>query len=122
MQDLATRNAELEQDLAQQREEIAQQREEIAQLKALVVELREELNRHSGNSSKPPSSDSPSQREKNRQKRKRRATKRRRGGQPGHQGRCRELLPKEEVDAVEDHYLRLSTTYQQRIADTRRGV
>lgn len=111
MQDLATRNAELEQKLAQQREEIAQQREEnaqqrekIAQLEALVVELREELNRHSGNSSKPPSSDSPSQREKNRQKRKRRATKRRRGGQPGHKGRCRELLAADEIDAVKDHY------------------
>jgi thymidylate synthase ThyX/uncharacterized coiled-coil protein SlyX len=105
VQDLATRNAELEQRLAQQREEIAQQREEIAQLKALVVELREELNRHSGNSSKPPSSDSPSQREKNREKRKRRsAKKRRRGGQPGHKGRCRKLLPEDEVDAFVHHY------------------
>ena len=73
MQELATRNAELEQQLARQREENAQQREEIAELKALVVELREELNRHSGNSSKPPSRDSPSQRAKNRQKHKRRA-------------------------------------------------
>ena len=112
MQDLATRNAELEKKLAQQREEIAQQREEIAhqreeiaQLKAVVVELREELNRHSGNSSKPPSSDSPSQREKNRQKRQRRADKKRkRGGQPGHKGRCRELLAADDVDLVEDHY------------------
>lgn len=111
MQDLATRNAELEQKLAQQREEItlqreenAQQREEIAQLKALVVELREELNRHSGNSSRPPSSDSPSQREKNRQKRKRRGAKKRRGGQPGHKGRCRELLAEDDVDAFKDHY------------------
>jgi transposase len=111
VQDLATLIAELEQERAQlrellhqQREQNGQQREEIAELKALVVELREELNRHSGNSSRPPSSDSPSQREKNRQKRKRRATKKRRGGQPGHKGRCRELLPKDEVDAVKDHY------------------
>jgi transposase len=112
VQDLATRNAELEKKLAQQREEIAQQREEIAQqrekiaqLEALIVALREELNRHSGNSSKPPSSDSPSQREKNRQKRQRRADKKRkRGGQPGHKGRCRELLAADDVDHVEDHY------------------
>ncbi len=98
MQDAATHNAELEQELAEAREL-------IVQLQALVVELREQLNRHSGNSSKPPSSDSPSQREKNRQKRKRRAAKKRkRGGQPGHKGRCRELLTEDEVDAFEDHY------------------
>jgi transposase len=98
VQDTATRIAELERLL-----EAA--REENVQLKALVVELQEQLNRHSGNSSKPPSSDSPSQREKNRQKRRRRGQKkRRRGGQPGHQGRCRELLPEDEVDTFQDHY------------------
>lgn len=98
MQDAATRNAELEQELAEAREL-------IVQLQALVVELREQLDRHSGNSSMPPSSDSPSQREKNRQKRKRRAAKKRkRGGQPGHKGRCRALLPEDEVDTFEDHY------------------
>lgn len=96
MQDAATRIAELEQELAEAREQ-------IAQLKALVADLQEQLNRHSGNSSKPPSSDSPSQREKNRQKRKRRAAKKR-GGQPGHKGRYRALLPEDEVDAIEDHY------------------
>ncbi len=105
MQDEATRIAELEAERAGLREIIEQQREQIAQLKALVVELQEQLNRHSGNSSKPPSSDSPSQREKNRQKRKRRAAKKRkRGGQPGHKGRCRVLLSEDEVDTFEDHY------------------
>lgn len=112
MQAESTRVAELErrlldahQENAAQREENAAQREEIAQLRALVVELREELSHHSGNSSKPPSSDSPSQREKNRRKRKRRGTmKRKRGGQPGHKGRCRELLPEGEVDAFEHHF------------------
>jgi len=91
VRDEATRIAELERKLLEAQEENATQREEIAQLRALVVELQEQLNRHSGNSSKPPSSDSPSQREKNRQKRKRRAAKRKRGGQPGHKGRCRVL-------------------------------
>jgi transposase len=104
VQDESTRIAELEQQLETAHEENAQQREEIVQLKALVLELQEQLNRHSGNSSKPPSSDSPSQREKNRQKRKRRATKKRRGGQPGHKGRCREMLPEDEVDTFRDHY------------------
>jgi len=76
----------------------------IAELETEIEQLREELGKNSSNSSKPPSTDSPSQREKNRQKRKRRAAKRRRGGQPGHQGHCRQLISDDEVDAIEDHY------------------
>ncbi len=128
MQDATSRNAELEQELETARqqiedqrgqieeqrelldrqrdlaEQIEQQREKIEELKALVAELREQIDRHSGNSSLPPSSDSPSQREKNRQKRKRRGKKRQRGGQPGHKGHCRQLVPVDEVDAFEDHF------------------
>ena len=96
MSDAASRIAELE-------ELVARQGEEIERLKALVEDLREELERHSGNSSKPPSSDSSSQREKNRAKRKRRSNKKR-GGQPHHKGSCREFVSPDEVDAITDHY------------------
>jgi hypothetical protein len=61
-----------------------------------VAELRERLGQNSQNSSKPPSSDPPSvSRPNNRQ-----PSGRKRGGQPGHQGRARKLLPVEEVDTV----------------------
>jgi transposase len=76
----------------------------VAELEAENERLREKLGENSSNSGKPPSSDTPSQREKNRQKRKRRQDKKRRGGQPGHKGSHRELLPPEAVDHIEDHY------------------
>jgi transposase len=104
MQDATTHIAELKQELAWLRDLVEHQRKENEQLKAIVADLQEQLNRHSGNSSKPPSSDSPSQREKNRQKRKRREKKRRRGGQPGHEGYCRQWIPDDEVEAIEEHY------------------
>jgi len=61
-----------------------------------VAELRERLGQNSRNSSKPPSSDPPSvSRPNNRQ-----PSDRKRGGQLGHQGRARKLLPPEEADTV----------------------
>lgn len=86
------------------REELEKALKRIAELEALVVELKERLDANSSNSSKPPSSDSPSAREKNRAKRKRRAATRKRGGQPGHKGSCRHLLPHEEVDETKDFF------------------
>src|SRR5262245_2570195 len=70
--------------------------ERLKKLELEVAELRERLGQNSQNSSKPPSSDPPSvSRPNNRQ-----PSGRRRGGQPGHQGRARKLLPVEEVDTV----------------------
>jgi transposase len=57
--------------------------------------LEERLNQSSRNSSRPPSSDPP---QSARPKRPR--SKRRRGGQPGHRGHTRTLIPVEEVDEV----------------------
>jgi transposase len=65
-------------------------------LLARVAELEEKLRTDSSNSSKPPSSDPPGTEKK--RKRNRAKRKRRRGGQPGHTGKTRELLPPEEVD------------------------
>lgn len=69
---------------------------------ARIAELEERLGTSSRNSSKPPSSDSPKQ-QADRKKRaagitKRSSKKRKPGGQPGHKGFSRELVPPAEVD------------------------
>ena len=72
---------------------------EVQRLKKLeleVAELRERLGQNSQNSSKPSSSDPPSISRPN----KHQPSGRKRGGQPGHQGSSRRLLPPEAVDAV----------------------
>ncbi|MBW2732377.1 MAG: IS66 family transposase [Deltaproteobacteria bacterium] len=89
---------------SEQAKQLAEQAKRIIELEAVVVELKERLDENSSNSSKPPSSDSPSTREKNRAKRKRRAATRKRGGQPGHKGSCRQLLPHEEVDETKSFF------------------
>lgn len=80
----------------------------IAELEALVQaqakrieELEARLNQSSSNSNQPPSKDTPEQRE---ERRKKEPTGKKRGGQPGHKGHQRELLPSEKVDHVENHY------------------
>ncbi len=57
--------------------------------------FQEQLNQTSRNSSRPPSSDPPSS-----QRPKRPRGKRRRGGQPGHPGHTRPLIPVEGVDEI----------------------
>ena len=65
----------------------------VDQLQQAVAQLREQVNKNSQNSSKPPSSDPPSV------KRKPPKVKgqRQRGGQPGHQGKGRRLKPPDQV-------------------------
>ena len=67
----------------------------VQELKAEVAALREQVNRNSRNSSQPPSSDGPGVPPQSRKS----ATdsKRRRGGQPGHPGTTRKLVPPEQV-------------------------
>ena len=79
-----------EKQLAVLREQVAT----VEDLKAEISELRERLGQNSSNSSRPPSSDPPSYERKP----KREPQGRKRGGQPGHQGSARRLLPAEEVD------------------------
>jgi transposase len=79
--------------------QIAALREQVAtvdDLKAEIAELRERLGQNSSNSSKPPSSDPPSYKPKP----PREPKGRKRGGQPGHQGSARKLLPVAEVDRL----------------------
>jgi transposase len=72
---------------------------EIARLRARVEELERKLGENSSNSSKPPSSDSPAARE-NRPKDP--PSGRRRGGQRGHKGHRRTLLPPAQVTHRQD--------------------
>ena len=69
--------------------------DEVQQLRSEVVSLREQVQQTSHNSSRPPSSDPPST-----PARKRGGSGRSAGGQPGHKGRGRTLLPIEQVDHV----------------------
>jgi transposase len=72
----------------------------IRQLEARVEKLERQLAKSSRNSSLPPSADPPGKtptRSKDRSGRKR-------GGQPGHEGRGRDLLPTSAVDEVIEHW------------------
>jgi transposase len=66
----------------------------VQMLEAEVAALREQLNRNSRNSSKPPSSDGSEVPPKPRRRSK---SGRKRGGQPGHPGTTRKLVPVEQV-------------------------
>lgn len=74
---------------------IAEQDARIEALMRQVAELTERLGRNSGNSNLPPSSDPPSARGNRTGKQPK---GRHRGGQPGHRGSRRALLPAERVD------------------------
>ena len=89
------RIAELEAENAALRARTAELEKKVEDLTQLVLMLKERLDRNSGNSSKPPSSDSPDQRSERRGKG---PTGGSRGGQPGHTGSKRDLLPKEQVN------------------------
>lgn len=71
----------------------------VQKLEAEIAELRERVNRNSHNSSKPPSSDGPEVPPKTNRKTK---SNRNRGGQPGHKGSTRKLVPIEQVKESHD--------------------
>ncbi len=85
--------------------QVAAGMEQVAALTAEVEELKRIVDRDSGNSSMAPSSDAP----KSRAERRRLAREaykrsmRRSGGQPGHEGRARELVASERVDERVGH-------------------
>ena len=69
----------------------------VAQLEATVQRWLERLQQDSHNSARPPSSDPPQAMEK---RARRGPSGRKRGGQPGHRGQPRTLMPIEDVDTV----------------------
>jgi transposase len=81
-------------------EQIHRLEERVARQDERIGELERRLNRNSGNSSAPPSSDPPSKGPK----RGKDSSGRKRGGQPGHEGRGRDLLPACAVDEVIEHW------------------
>jgi transposase len=77
----------------QQQEQIEILGGRIGALEAHIAELEQRLGKNSQNSSKPPSTDGPGAKPRTSKKR----GKRKHGGQPGHEGHSRELLPVEQV-------------------------
>ena len=74
---------------------------QIQALTARVEKLERELAKNSRNSSRPPSSDPPGNAPAKRSKGR---SGRRQGGQPGHEGKGRDLLPTVAVDEVVEHW------------------
>lgn len=86
--------AELEKELAERSQEIREKEEQIADLEHQLAGHKKD----STNSSKPPSSDGPAAGKRFHPQRPK--SKRRPGGQPGHPGKCRSLVPVEQVTLV----------------------
>jgi transposase len=80
---------------------IIELRRMVAELRARVANLESQLRQNSSNSGKPPSSYAPSERE---QRPKPKPSGRPRGGQPGHKGHKRALLPPDQVTAALDYF------------------
>jgi transposase len=95
---LAEQQARLAQ-LAAQQVQLREQQAQIALLTAQVAKLTEQQNRNSTNSHLPPSSDGPGSSTKDKPRGK---SGRKRGGQKGHRGSHRELLPEACVDRFVD--------------------
>ena len=87
---------------------------EVLELRKLVAELQEKLNRNSANSSQPPSSDKPWNKPGRKTAGADKPTapkggkasgkRRKRGGQPGHPGAERDLIPPDQVDSTENYF------------------
>ena len=85
---------ELEKELAERNQEIREKEEQIADLEHQLAGHK----KNSTNSSKPPSSDGPAAGKRIHPQRPK--SKRKPGGQPGHPGKCRRLLPLDQVTRV----------------------
>jgi len=91
---LERKNAELEREKGELEKELADRNKKISDLEHQLAAR----NKNSTNSSKPPSSDGPSA--EKRIHPQRRKSKRKRGGQKGHRGCHRQLVPTDQVDKI----------------------
>src|SRR5260370_27394753 len=90
--------AEQAQALAAQEQAMVRQQEEMVRLSERLARVEERVGRNSRNSSKPPSSDGPHVKPRP----KRASSGRQAGGQVGHEGHGRALLPETQVDQILD--------------------
>lgn len=103
--DAAARIAALEAALIERDAKIAELLEQVTRLVAQVEALSEKLGQNSRNSHLPPSSDGPgSSSTGGTATKKKPKSGRKRGGQKGHRGSHRELVPPEKVDMFIDLY------------------
>ena len=98
--------AEYAAQLAERDAQIAKLAEQVAKLTAQIERQLEKLNQNSKNSHLPPSSDGPGKGSSGSPKARasRSKSKRKRGGQKGHRGAHRVLLPPDAVDRIVDLY------------------
>jgi transposase len=93
--------------IAEQAARIAELERQVADLLTQVALLTEKLNQSSHNSDKPPSSDPPgtgTDKPGGKGKGKGKKRRRKRGGQRGHKGSCRELVPESEVNEFVNYF------------------
>jgi transposase len=90
--------------IAQLEQQVATLMAQVAALTKQVAELQSKLEQNSRNSHLPPSSDPPAERRKRNENKPK--SGRKRGGQQGHGGALRELVPAEKVSEVIDLYPR----------------
>ena len=94
-------NAESQKQLTESQEQLAESQKKIAESEKRIADLEHQLalrGKDSSNSSKPPSSDSLNTSKRTYPQRPR--SGRKPGGQPGHPGHHRPLIPTEQVDKV----------------------
>jgi transposase len=99
-------------DLSGRCDQLAERfKRETARLETRIARLEEQARSSSRNSSKPPSSDPPQTRAERRAEARAKAKawakregERKPGGQPGHPGSGRKLLPEEQMNEIVDHY------------------
>lgn len=84
-------------------DQLSQRDKQISTQQARIRELEAQLNQHSGNSSRPPSSDTNNKPRKNKSKTTSKKSKRKRGGQTGHKGHTLKMVPSDEA-TITDHY------------------
>ena len=100
-EELGLRLAQLERENAELRSVLAEREVRLAKLTLENAQLRDELGKNSRNSGKPPSSDSPAERA---ERPKKSGSGRKPGGQPGHKGHRRTLVPAEKVTRSRDRF------------------